>query len=153
MKVCACTVDALVNYEMALHIKTLAPKGIEEETLFNEIEDVENLTYTHYVMDAGLQGDFLYMMAALAPCIMGYGENCLRLKADMNADKPYKEWINTHAGAEYQDVCTNVGTIMDAAIKRRLGVMSASPRATFLQERFTLATRLEVGFWQMGLNG
>ena len=153
MKVCAGTVDALVNHEMALHIKTCAAEGIEEETLFNSIEAVENLAYTRYVMDAGLQGDFLDMLAALAPCVMGYGEIGLRLKADMNADTPYKEWINTYADAGYQDVCTNVGRMMDAAIDRRLGDMSASPRALFLQERFTTATRLEVGFWQMGLNG
>lgn len=153
MKVCAGTVDALVNHEMALHIKTCAAEGIKEETLFNSIEAVENLAYTRYVMDAGLQGDFLDMMAALAPCVMGYGEIGLRLKADMNEDTPYKEWINTYADAEYQDVCTNVGIMMDAAIDRRLGDMSASPRALFLQERFTTATRLEVGFWQMGLNG
>lgn len=153
MKVCAGTVDALVNHEMALHIKTCAAEGIKEETLFNSIEAVENLAYTRYVMDAGIQGDFLDMMAALAPCVMGYGEIGLRLKADMNADTPYKEWINTYADAEYQDVCTNVGIMMDAAIDRRLGDMSASPRALFLQERFTTATRLEVGFWQMGLNG
>ena len=153
MKVCAGTVDALVNHEMALHIKTCAAEGIEEETLFNSIEAVENLAYTRYVMDAGLQGDFLDMMAALAPCVMGYGEIGLRLKADMNADAPYEEWINTYADVGYQDVCINVGTMMDAAIDRRLGDMSASPRAIFLQERFTTATRLEVGFWQMGLNG
>ena len=66
MKVCAGTVDALVNHEMALHIKTCAAEGIEEETLFNSIEAAENLAYTRYVMDAGLQGDFLDMMAALA---------------------------------------------------------------------------------------
>ena len=153
MKVCAGTVDALVNHEMALHITTCAAEGIKEETLFNSIEALENLAYTRYVMDAGLQGDFLDMMAALAPCVMGYGEIGLRLKADMNADAPYEEWINTYADVGYQDVCINVGTMMDAAIDRRLGDMSASPRAIFLQERFTTATRLEVGFWQMGLNG
>ena len=153
MKVCAGTVDALINHEMALHIKTCAAEGIKEETLFNSIEAVENLAYTRYVMDAGLQGDFLDMMAALAPCVMGYGEIGLRLKADMNANTPYKEWINTYADAEYQDVCTKVGTMMDAAINRRLGDMSASPRAIFLKERFNTATQLEVGFWQMGLSG
>ena len=90
MKVCAGTVDALVNHEMALHIKTCAAEGIEEETLFNSIEAVENLAYTRYVMDAGIQGDFLDMMAALAPCVMGYGEIGLRLKADMNADQKHR---------------------------------------------------------------
>jgi thiaminase/transcriptional activator TenA len=104
-------------------------------------------------MDAGLQGDFLDMMAALAPCVMGYGEIGLRLKADMTADTPYKEWINTYADTEYQDFCTSVGKMIDAAIDRRLGDISASPRAKVLQDRFTMATQLEVGFWQMGING
>ena len=59
MKICASTVDALVNHEMALHVKTCAQAGIDEATLFAASEEFENLAYTRYVMDAGLQGDFL----------------------------------------------------------------------------------------------
>ena len=50
MKVCAGTVDALVNQEMSLHVKTCAAEGIDEVTLFNASESVENLAYTRYVM-------------------------------------------------------------------------------------------------------
>ena len=60
MKVCAGTVDALVNHEMSLHIKTCAAEGIDEDALFAAQEAVENLAYTRYVLDAGLQGDFLF---------------------------------------------------------------------------------------------
>ena len=66
MKVCAGTVDALVNHEMGLHVRTCAEQGISEDVLFNAQEADANLAYTRYVMDAGLQGDFLDMMAALA---------------------------------------------------------------------------------------
>lgn len=152
MKVCAGTVDALVNHEMSLHVKTCAAIGIDEATLFNATEAVENLAYTRYVIDAGMQGDFLDMMAALAPCVMGYGEIGLRLAADKAADTPYAEWIATYADPEYQAVCTSIGAMIDNAVARRIGDLSNSPRASVLQNRFTTATKLEVGFWQMGLN-
>lgn len=89
MKVCARTVEALVNYEMVLHIKTCATEGIDEATLFQASEAVENLAYTRYVIDAGLQGDFLDLMAALAPCVFGYGEIGSRLARDKSPNTPY----------------------------------------------------------------
>lgn len=153
MKICAGTVDALVNHEMSLHVKTCAAEGIDEAALFAATEAFENLAYTRYVMDAGLQGDFLDLMAALAPCVMGYGEIGLRLAKSKAKDTPYGDWIATYADPEYQAVCTRVGEMIDNAVARRLGDLSQAPRAKALQERFTTATRLEVGFWQMGLKG
>lgn len=153
MKICAGTVDALVNHEMSLHVKTCATEGIDEAALFAATEGFENLAYTRYVMDAGLQGDFLDLMAALAPCVMGYGEIGLRLAKRKAEDTPYGDWIATYADPEYQAVCTRVGEMIDNAVARRLGDLSQAPRAKALQERFTTATRLEVGFWQMGLKG
>lgn len=153
MKICAGTVDALVNHEMSLHVKTCAAEGIDEDALFSAPEATENLAYTRYVMDAGLQGDFLDLMAALAPCVMGYGEIGLRLAESKAADTPYAEWIATYASPEYQDVCKTVGAMIDTAVTRRLGDLSRAPRAAVLQDRFRKATSLEVGFWQMGLDG
>jgi len=152
MKICAATVDALVNHEMSLHVKTCAAEGIDEASLFASSEAVENLAYTRYVMDAGLQGDFLDLMAALSPCVMGYGEIGARLAHSKASDTPYADWIATYADPEYQSVCANVGAMIDASVSRRIGDLSQSPRATALQDRFAMATRLEVGFWQMGLN-
>jgi thiaminase (transcriptional activator TenA) len=153
MKVCSATVDALVNHEMALHVQTCAAEGIDEQTLFDAAEASENLAYTRYVLDAGHQGDFLDLMAALAPCVMGYGEIGLRLARDKNPDTPYADWINTYADSGYQSLCASVGAMIDDAVARRIGDLATSPRAAVLQNRFTTATRLEIGFWQMGLRG
>lgn len=153
MKVCAGTVDALVNHEMDLHVTTCAAAGIDEATLFAAREEVENLAYTRYVMDAGMQGDFLDLMAALAPCVLGYGEIGARLGAE-RTDDAYADWIDTYAGAEYQEVCVAVGAMLDAAVARRMGDdPQAAPRWAVLQDRFRVATELEVGFWSMGLRG
>lgn len=154
MKTCASTVDALVNHEMALHVKTCAAEGIDEATLFGAREEFENLAYTRYVMDAGVQGDFLDLMAALAPCCFGYGEIGLRLKNVGAKDTPYQGWINTYAGREYQSVMASVGQMIDAGVARRLGNDPANTaRWSQLQARFTTATRLEAAFWDMGLRG
>lgn len=153
MKVCAGTVDALVNHEMSLHVKTCAAEGIDESALFAAAEAAENLAYTRYVLDAGLQGDFLDLMAALAPCVMGYGEIGLRLAGSKAQNTPYADWIETYADSEYQAVCRNVGAMIDIAVARRIGDLSQAPRAASLQGRFEMATTLEVGFWQMGLKG
>lgn len=154
MKVCASTVDALVNHEMALHVKVCGAAGIDEASLFAAAEEFENLAYTRYVMDAGLQGDFLDLMAALAPCCFGYGEIGTRLAATAAADTPYRDWINTYADADYQSAMVAVGQMIDTAVAGRLGPdPSKSPRWSNLQTRFCTATRLEVAFWDMGLRG
>lgn len=152
MRLAAGTVNGLINEEIALHIKTCAEAGIDEATLFATQERQENLAYTRYVLDAGHSGDLLDLLAALAPCVMGYGEIGSHLAATKTSDI-YAGWINTYASAEYQQVCHDVGVLIDGAVTRRLGNdPMASPRWASLQARFAMATQLEVGFWDMGLN-
>ena len=152
MRACAATVDALVNGELSLHVRTCAEAGLSEADLFAAEEHPANLAYTRYVLDAGHSGDFLDLLAALAPCVMGYGEIGARLAADATPDHPYADWIATYAGDEYQQVCRDVGTLFDGAVTRRLGeTPEATPGWDRLCHRFTTATRLEVGFWEMGL--
>ena len=154
MKICASTVDALLNHEMALHVGTCAAQGIDEATLFAAKEDAANLAYTRYVMDAGLQGDFLDLMAALAPCCFGYGEIGHRLADSAAPDTPYAAWIATYADSDYQKVMARVGQMLDTSVTQRLGSdFLHSPRWQHLQSRFTTATELEIGFWDMGLRG
>lgn len=150
MRLCAGTVNALINEEISLHVKTCAEAGIPEEQLFAAKERAENLAYTRYVLDAGHSGDFLDLMAALAPCVMGYGEIGARLIADHAPE--YAEWIGTYGSGDYQGVCTEVGALIDSAVARRLGDKPEdSPRWARLCERFDMATQLEVSFWDMGL--
>ena len=152
MRACAATVDALVNHELSLHVTTCAEAGLSEADLFNAEEHPANLAYTRYVLDAGHSGDFLDLLAALAPCVMGYGEIGARL-GPVAADHAYADWINTYAGAEYQQVCRDAGALFDAAVARRLGDDPAvTPGWDRLCHRFTTATRLEVAFWDMGLS-
>jgi thiaminase/transcriptional activator TenA len=147
MAAASATVHALVHVEMPLHVGTCAAHGIDRATLERTPEAAANLAYTRYVLEAGYSGDFLDLMAALAPCVLGYGEIGARLK---DSAGPYGEWCATYGGPEYQALCHDVGALIDAALVRRLGEGWADlPRAATLQARFTTATRLEIGFWDM----
>ena len=151
MRLAAGTVNALINDEISLHVKTCAEAGVTEADLFATQERAENLAYTRYVLDAGHSGDFLDLLAALAPCVMGYAEIGKSLAASKTSDT-YAEWISTYAGEEYQQVGHDVGALIDDAVQRRLGDdPQANPRWQALCQRFGVATKLEVGFWDMGL--
>ncbi len=151
MQAASATVHALVHHEMPLHVQICAREGIDAAALEATAEAPANLAYTRYVLEAGYSGDFLDLMAALAPCVLGYGEIGARLAG---AGGPYAEWIETYGGDEYQGLCREVGALIDGALAHRLGPDWAGlPRADGLARRFATATRLEVGFWQMGLDG
>lgn len=154
MKIAASTVDALVNHEMQLHVETCKKIGISEDQLYEAEEALENLAYTRFVMDAALSGDFLDLMAALAPCIFGYGVIGAALSKSAVTDTPYQEWIDTYAGSEYQSLCDTLGAMIEKAAQARLGHHpDQNPRWTQLCNRFHTATRLEIAFWDMGFRG
>ncbi|MDX2482717.1 MAG: TenA family protein [Pseudodonghicola sp.] len=147
MAAASATVHALVHEEMPLHVQTCAAQGIDRATLEATPEAPENLAYTRYVLEAGYSGDFLDLLAALAPCVLGYGAIGARLAGNSGA---YADWCATYGGDTYQALCRSVGALIDDAIVRRLGPGWADlPRAAELQARFSTATRLEIGFWDM----
>lgn len=153
MRHAAATVDLLINHEIALHVETCAAAGLSETALIEAQEHVATIAYTRYVLDSGHAGDMLDLLAALAPCVMGYGEIGSTLRQTATSDR-YEDWIATYAGTPYQEGCQRVGSLIDGAVLRRLGpAPETSPRWAALARRFGTATRLETGFWAMGLEG
>lgn len=151
MQAASATLHALAHEEMPLHVRICAAAGIDAADLEATPEAPENLAYTRYVLAAGYSGDFLDLMAALAPCVLGYGEIGARLAG---SGGPYADWIGTYGGDGYQGLCRAVGALIDAGLVRRLGPdWPTLPRAEALAGHFATATRLEVGFWDMGLRG
>lgn len=150
MKAASATVHALLHFEMDLHIRTCEAAGISRAELEATEEAPENLAYTRYVLEAGHSGDFLDLMAALSPCVLGYGEIGARLLAEAG-DTPYRDWIETYGGAEFQNLCRDTGALIDRAVAHRLGPDTQSlPRWQQLCRHFTTATRLEAAFWRLG---
>lgn len=150
MQAASATVHGLLHGEMALHTGICAAAGISQAELEATEEAPENLAYTRYVLEAGYSGDFLDLLAALAPCVLGYGEIGARLLAGAG-ETQYRDWIETYGGAEYQQLCADTGALIDRAVTDRLGPAPETlPRWQGLCDRFATATRLEVAFWGLG---
>ena len=149
MQAASAILHALVHVEMPLHIRLCGKAGIPAAALEATPEAAANLAYTRYVLEAGYSGDFLDLLAALAPCVLGYGEIGARLSGSAG---PYADWCDTYGGEEYQQLCRDTGALIDSALEARLGPEWPDlPRAAALSDRFATATRLEAGFWDMAL--
>ena len=68
------TLSALLDDELALHVRTCAEWGISEAELAALPEATANMAYTRYVLEVGHAGDLLSLQVALAPCVVGYGK-------------------------------------------------------------------------------
>ena len=149
MHTCSKVVHALLDEEIKLHIEFCNSEGISTDELEKTNEMHQNLAYTRFVLDAGFSGDFLDLMAALAPCVLGYGEIGKRLGASQYSSV-YEKWITTYAGKDYQSLCVEVGTLIDNAVIIRLGGNYTSlGKFRELSQKFKIATLLEKNFWEM----
>ena len=152
MKISASTVNDLINFEMQLHIDLCNEYGISKTELEITDEQNENIAYTRYVLELGYSGDFLDLLSALVPCVLGYGEIGLNLKDFKPDNVMYQKWIETYASNEYQEVCKNVSQLIDKSFLIRLG-KNYKDTYKWVQANkiFNKATLLEVDFWNMAL--
>ena len=152
MKIAASTVNELINFEMELHISLCEKYGISKLDLENTEEENENIAYTRYVLELGYSGDFLDLLSALAPCVLGYGEIGINLKDSNPKISMYRKWIETYSSSEYQNVCFNVGKLIDKSFQLRLGENYTNTyKWKKTNQIFKKATSLEVDFWNMAL--
>jgi len=152
MKIAASTVNDLINFEMELHITLCANYGISKSDLENADEENANIAYTRYVLELGYSGDFLDLLSALAPCVLGYGEIGLNCQNSNPKTLMYKKWIETYSSIEYQDVCKNVSGLIDKAFLLRLGTnFENTYKWKKINQIFKKATLLEVDFWNMAI--
>ncbi|WP_290651469.1 thiaminase II [Aquisalimonas sp.] len=142
---------AIVDMEMDLHVQYCQEWGISEDDLAQLPEARATMAYTRYVLDTGNRGDLLDLHVALAPCLVGYGEiaNWLNdqpgtVRGDSN---PFDAWIGMYESDDFQASMRAERAWLDA---RLAGVTRA--RFNELAAVFRDATRLEIDFWQMGLD-
>ncbi|MCE8028699.1 thiaminase II [Halomonas daqingensis] len=142
---------AIVDVELGLHVGYCREWGISEAELAALPEARATMAYTRYVLDTGNRGDLLDLHVALAPCLVGYGEIANWLNAQDSTVRgnanPYDAWIAMYEGEEFQAAMQAELAWLDA----RLADVTPA-RFDELVEVFRDATRLEIDFWQMGLD-
>jgi thiaminase (transcriptional activator TenA) len=150
MRQAGASLSAILDLEMGLHVKFCAGWGLDEDAMASAPEATGTLAYTRFVLERGMAGDLLDLHVALAPCIVGYAEIAAELMADPATKlegNPYRDWIEMYAGEEYREVAAAEIAQLDSLYARRGG----EARFNDLAKTFTTASRLEAGFWEMGL--
>ncbi len=146
------TVHALLDSEIAHHVAWCEQWGISEQDMEQEPEDFGTVAYTRFVLDAGMSGDLLSLYAALAPCSIGYAEIGRALaQADTTQweNNPYATWLTLYSDDDYQ---THVAQGAAHFNKLLADIELSSQKGQQLIETFRTATRMEIAFWQQGLN-
>ncbi|WP_285260858.1 thiaminase II [Halopseudomonas bauzanensis] len=143
--------EAIVDLELGLHIQYCHEWGISEQELQALPEARATMAYTRYVLDTGNRGDLLDLHVALAPCLVGYGQIAQWLNSRSETlrgeQNPYDAWIVMYESEEFQ---TATAAEIDW-LNRELADVSPR-RFEQLVRIFSDATRLEIDFWDMGLN-
>jgi len=150
MRAAARSMSAILDLEMGLHVKYCAGWGLDEAAMQATVEAQGTLAYTRFVLERGLAGDLLDLHVALAPCIIGYAEIAAALLADPATrldGNPYADWIAMYADPEYRAVAAAQVALLDRLSATRGG----AARFRDLSRTFDAASRLEAGFWDMGL--
>ena len=136
--------------EMTLHLGYCREWGLTEADVISQPEARANLAYTRYVLERGMSGDILDLYVALSPCAVGYAEIGYRLinNPDSLKGNPYRTWIETYGSDEFLAMATKQVEKLDHLARSRFN----PARMESLCQTFREATRLEIGFWQMGLD-
>jgi thiaminase/transcriptional activator TenA len=151
MRAAAATIDGLLNVEMAMHVKYCEGWDLTEAEMAAAPESTAMMAYTRYVLETGLAGDVLDLIVALAPCVIGYGVIGSRLDLDPTTKRdgnPYNDWIEMYSSDDYFAILEKATEQLDRLAASRL----TEARFEKAVNIFGQATRLEIGFWDMGWN-
>lgn len=142
------TLDIL-NQEIQLHLNYCKQWGISEQEMINTQESAACVAYTRYLLDVGMVGGLAELYAATTPCTVGYAQAARYITTHYPrlANNPYQSWIETYASAEFQQTATETADFLTALCQSL-----NSNQLAHIQNIFTTATRMEINFWQMGLD-
>ena len=148
MRVGQAGINAMLDMEIAMYLDFCRQWNIPLEQVENASESAVTIAYSRYILDAAMSGSLAELYAAIAPCLMGYGEIGKRIKDEsFITGNPYQPWIDVFSSEEFQVITAQ----NEAQINTLLA--DASPaQADKFQRLFNTAARMEVNFWQQALD-
>ena len=148
MRVGQAGINAMLDMEIAMYLDFCHQWDIPLEQVENAPESAVTIAYSRYILDAAMSGSLAELYAAIAPCLMGYGEIGKRIKEQsFVTDNPYQPWIDVFSSDEFQ--------VITAQNEAQINTLLADARpaqADKFQRLFNTAARMEVNFWQQALD-
>ncbi|KAG9119965.1 hypothetical protein FRC07_004761 [Ceratobasidium sp. 392] len=147
----AATIVLRIVRESQMHVDYCTQWGVTPADLAATPNPPATTAYARYILDVGLQGDDFMLIIAVASCLLGYAEigKKLKLSGEASDDNPYKRWVDDYSGAEFQEALQRDLDLME---ERAAADPPSAIRFAQLQDVWERCVRLEIGFWNMGLN-
>lgn len=148
MRVGQAGVNAMLDLEIGMYLGFCRDWNVSIEEVENAPESAVTVAYSRYILDAAMSGSLAELYAAIAPCLMGYGEIGKRIKDQgFITDNPYQPWIDVFSSDDFQAITAQNESQIDALLAH------ATPtQAGKFQRLFDTAARMEVSFWQQALD-
>lgn len=139
-----------IRNEMGQHEKRLKEIfGVTDDSYFEQIERGPALNnYSRYFNDITRRGTWQELVAALTPCMMGYGVAAMKYKGKVTAEKGglYDEWIDIYSCANYED-----GMKIGEDLLNHISRTSSPEEIERLARIYGEVCALETGFWDAAL--
>ncbi|TSB23724.1 thiaminase II [Psychrobacter sp. YGAH215] len=148
MRVGQAGINAMLDLEIGMYLDFCQQWGIALEEVENAPESPATIAYSRYILDAAMSDSLAELYAAIAPCLMGYGEIGKRIKDEgFIAGNPYQPWIDVFSSDDFQAI-----TAQNEAHINKLLTDASATQADKFQRLFNTASRMEVNFWQQALD-
>ncbi|WP_413519717.1 thiaminase II [Psychrobacter glacincola] len=148
MRVGQAGINAMLDMEIGMYLDFCLDWNIPLEQVESAPESAVTIAYSRYILDAAMSGSLAELYAAIAPCLMGYGEIGQRIKEQgFIADNPYQPWIDVFSSDAFQAI-----TAQNEAQINELLAQASPTQADKFQRLFNTAARMEVNFWQQALD-
>ena len=148
MRVGQAGINAMLDMEIGMYLDFCEQWGVALEDVENTPESAATIAYSRYILDAAMSGSLAELYAAIAPCLMGYGEIGKRIKDEgFIAGNPYQPWIDVFSSDEFQAITAQNEAQIDALLAE-----ASHSQADKFQQLFNTAARMEVNFWQQALD-
>ncbi|KAK4570334.1 trifunctional hydroxymethylpyrimidine kinase/phosphomethylpyrimidine kinase/thiaminase [Recurvomyces mirabilis] len=138
-----------IRHEVNLHLEECKDFGLTQSDIEQYEESQACTAYTRYVLDIGQSEDWLALQLSLLPCLLGYGVIARRLHGLQSTDPPepnqYLTWINNYVAEDYTSAIEK-----GCALIEKHAVKQSPSRIEDLVSIFVHATKMEIGFWEMG---
>ena len=147
IKLCSSVINAITNVEMDIHKGYMGRLKVSENELKNTQRELENLSYTSYMLRIAYEEGEAEILAAILSCALSYediAKQILKNNPTASEHEFYGNWIKCYSGKEYCDLNKILVKALDEAVKDY-----SSERLKHVCEIFRECSLYEMGFWDM----
>jgi len=135
--------------EMSLHESYAAKYGVSRKNLIEQKMGPVKYSYTRHELAAAYSGSLGELLAALLPCMWGYGEVARLLvnQRPIEPENPYKDWLAYYSAEEFGRLGTECLHLVD-------GLVPACTQGQLkkMEENYVISCHYEVMCWDAYYN-